>query len=182
MRPWTNFVPCLASSLWTRLYIRKTPEKDHWCNGRECRHNPVWNCGSSRWGIHWNWRWFQWQHNCQLRQVMAQAWPYIKLWLWCCDWCPDRFQWQHNRQLWRVMAQVWPYIQLWLWCCDQCPDRSCCRLRSWASTTVLAHGMQQYWGKTVQHFWMEGKPYRLLCQLHWFLECRGGWNEKVSVV
>ena len=182
MRPWTNVVPCLASSLWTRLYIRKKPEQDHWCDGRECRHNPVWNCGSSRWGIHWNWCWFQWQHNYQLRQVMAQVWPYIKLWLWCCDWCPDPLQWQHNWQLWRVMAQVWPSIQLWLWCCDGCPDRSCCRLRSWASTAVLAHGMQQYWGKTVQHFQMEGKPYRLLCQLHWFLECHGGWNGKASVV
>ena len=26
-------------------------------------------------------------------------------------------------------------------------------MRSWASTAVLAHGMQQYWGKTAQHFW-----------------------------
>ena len=40
-------------------------------------------------------------------------------------------------QLWRVMAQAWPYIKLWIWCRDWCPDRSCCRLRSWASTAVL---------------------------------------------
>ena len=28
------------------------------------------------------------------------------------------------------------------------------------------------WHKRI--FLMEGKPYRLLCQLHWFLKCHGG--------
>ena len=46
--------------VWHQAYeqvciISEETEQDYWRDGRQCRHNPEWNCGSSHWGTHWKW-------------------------------------------------------------------------------------------------------------------------------
>ena len=86
LQPRTNFVLCLASSLWTRLYIyiRKKWIIDVMVDSADT----ILNETVAR--VFEAYIEIDADFNGNITVSLAQAWPYIQLWLWYCDWCPDR--------------------------------------------------------------------------------------------